>query len=244
LLEPPLTDSEATLLLGKLDDPDPIIRIGALRSLRNQDPELQMRAGSHLLRDSVRGVRIEAALTYVEYRDLLPIEDARAFQLAANDYRAAMKATLDRPLSAINLAEFESRNGEIEVAGNYYAHAISIGPRFAAARHAYGLFLVRSGQSDSALSNLEAAAILEPENSRYAYVFGIALNSLDQSDRAIEALSRAHVDFPEDFDIGWALATILRDTGDRASALQVALGMWLQFPNNEQIGSLIYQLRP
>jgi Tfp pilus assembly protein PilF len=244
LLEPPLTDNEATLLLGKLDDPDPLIRIGALRSLRNQDPELQMRAGSHLLRDSVRGVRIEAALTYVEYRDLLPIEDARAFQLAANDYRAAMKATLDRPLSAINLAEFESRNGEIEAAGKYYAHAISIGPRFAAARHAYGLFLVRSGQSDSALSNLEAAAILEPENSRYAYVFGIALNSLGQSDRAIESLSRAHVDFPEDFDIGWALATILRDTGDRASALQVALDMWLQFPNNEQIGSLIYQLRP
>jgi tetratricopeptide (TPR) repeat protein len=244
LLESPLSDAEATLLLNKLDDPDPLLRIGALRSLRNQDPALRMRSGSHLLRDPVRGVRIEAALTYVEYRDLLPIEDARAFEQSAAEYRDAMKATLDRPVSAINLAEFESRNGEIEAAGKYYAHAISVGPNFAPARHAYGLFLVRAGQTEPALNNLEAASTLEPENARFSYVFGVALNSLGQSDRAIESLSRAHADFPEDFDIGWALATILRDTGDRETALQVALDMWLQFPDNEQIGSLIYQLRP
>lgn len=242
LLQPPLNETDAMLLLQEVENPDPLVRIAALRSLRNQPAALRMRAGSHLLRDVVRGVRIEAALTYVEYRDLLPAEDARAFGLAADEYRGAMQASISAPISALNLAEFESQSGNNDSASSYYMRAITLDPSFAPARHAYGLFLVRAGFSDEALVHLRQATILGPENSRYAYVLGVALNTLGNSDEAVSVLSSARDNFPNSFDIGWALATILRDQGNLVAALSVSQELNKQFPNDARVGALIESL--
>jgi tetratricopeptide (TPR) repeat protein len=244
LLEPPLGEDEAQLLLEALDDPDPLVRIATLRSLRNQPPALRMKSGSHLLRDPVRGVRVEAVLTYAEYRDLLPVVDARAYQSAADDYRDYMKAAITMPGAAVRIAEFETQSGNIEQSQRHYELAIRLQPNLAANQHAYGLFLVRSGQANEALVHLREAVQLEPGVSRFVYVLGVALNSLGQSDAAIATLTRAHLEFPDDFDIAWALATMLRDMGDREAALKVAEDLLRQYPDDARIRSLINILSP
>jgi tetratricopeptide (TPR) repeat protein len=238
LLEPPLAEDDALLLLEALDDPDPLVRIGALRSLRDQPPAHRMKSGSHLLRDPVRGVRVEAALTYVDYRDLLPAIDARAYPGAADDYRDYMKAAITMPGAALRIAEFETQNGNIEQSQRHYELAIRLQPNLAANQHAYGLFLVRSGQADDALVHLRKAAQLEPGVSRFVYVLGVALNSLGQSDAAIATLSQARLEFPDDYDIAWALATMLRDAGDLEAAVEVAEDLQRQYPNDAQVRSL------
>jgi len=242
LLEPVAAGEAANVISAQLEADDPLLRVAALRAMRDLAPAVIMRTGSHLLRDPVRGVRIEAALTYVDYRDLLPIEDARAFADAANEFRAAILEGAAMPGGVLNLAGFEQRLGNAAEAARLFRHLVVVGPRFAPGQHAYGLFLVRSGQAEAALEHLRIAADLEPEVSRYAYVYGVALNSLGESDAAVEVLTDARNRFESDFDIGWALATIYRDRGELDKALSIANDLHSRFPGNPQVASLIAAL--
>ncbi len=242
LLGPFTSANHADVLFEQLDDPDPLVRIGALRALRNHEPRLRMQNGMHLLRDPVRSVRIEAALTYVDYRDLLPVEDARAFPNAADEYRNATRTSAFMPDAALGLAEFENRLGNTTEAARLYAHALRVGPDLAAVQHAYGLYRVRSGEPEKALQHLQRAADIDPDSPLFVYVYGVALNSLGQPDAAIRVLAGARKRFPADFDIGWALATIYRDLGDTESAAAVAAELAEQFPDNAQIRALQTEL--
>ncbi|MEO1245237.1 MAG: tetratricopeptide repeat protein [Pseudomonadota bacterium] len=244
LLEPVQDAAPANLILEQLDDQDPLVRIAALRNLRRQPAELAMRSGSHLLRDPVRGVRTEAALTFLDYRDLLPAEDARAYAAAADEYRAALRLNASQPQPALQLAEFESRLGKSDAAERMYEHALRLDPRYALARHSYGLFLIRTNRHADALPELAQAAELDAQTERFAYVYGVALNSMGHGDRALDVLRQAYERFPDSFDIGWALATMLRDTGDAEAARQLALELQDAHPERENVDALLRSLSP
>lgn len=242
LMEPAQDPSLVTMLNEQLRHSDPLIRIAALRSLRSQSPEWRMQFGSSLLRDPIRGVRIEAAITYADYRDLLPLEDARAYSAAVSEYRDALQQAEHMPETALQLADFEARSGNLDEAERLFKRAVTLDAEFAPAQHAYGLFLVRSNRHDEALGALSAAATYAPDTERFVYVYGVALNSLGQSAQAVEVLADARTRFPDSFDIAWALATMLRDRNDTDAAKQLAENMALQFPENEQVNLLLDSL--
>jgi tetratricopeptide (TPR) repeat protein len=239
LLAPVRDKTSAARIHEQLESDDPLLRIAALRALREQPTELRTLSGSHLLRDVVRGVRLEAALTFADYRDLLPVEDARAYAAAADEYREALLQGMSMPESAIQLAEFESRSGNRAEAERFFNHAIRLDREFALAYHAYGLFLVRAGRHDDALAKLSAAAKLAPGDERLVYVYGVALNSLGKIDDAIAVLRTARQNFPSSYDIAWALATVLRDSGDIDEARLLATEMVRQFPEDRNVEALI-----
>jgi len=243
LLEPEPTTLVAETIAQQLSDPDALVRVAALRALRNQPSALRLQSGSQLLRDPVRSVRIEAARTYVEYKDLLPLADARAFPDAAEEYRRALLATANLPGSVLNLAEFESLSGNAEAASKLYRQMLVIGADFAPGRHAYGLWLVRNGQPEAALDHLRAATELEPDVPRFAYVYGIALNSSGLAEEGLAVLQKARNDFPADYDIAWGLATMLRDSGDFNTARSLAREMLLQYPDDENFNALMRSLQ-
>jgi len=239
----PLGDREsASVVLAQLDSADPLLRVAALRALRDQPPELLMQSGSQLLRDPVRSVRIEAALTYADYLDLLPAIDARAYSSAADEHREALRQGAYMPQSMVQLAEFESQSGNQAEALRLFNHAIRRDPESALARHTYGLFLVRSGQHEDALRELAAAATLAPNDERFVYVHGVALNSLGKIDEAITVLRAARQDFPSSYDIAWALATMLRDNGDRDGAKTIANELSVDFPDDPNVRALLESL--
>ncbi len=242
LLEPPFDRAAIDVVTDSLAAKDPSLRIAALRALRAAPPELRVGAGSQLLRDSVRGVRVEAAVTFAEFRGLLPVEDARAFASAAEEYRHALLQGASMSASAIQLGEFESQLGNHDAAEQYLKHAVRLDAKDALARHSLGLLFVRTGRRDEALAELEEAAMLDPDSSRFTYVYGVALNSLGQADAAVSVLDAAYEKFPDDFDIGWALATMLRDSGDRERAKQVAEKLLAAYPGNANIIALLESL--
>jgi predicted CXXCH cytochrome family protein len=226
-------------LARSMDDPDPLVRIGALRSLRNFPPEVRLRMGTPLLADAVRGVRVEAAATYAEFHDLLPLDAARAFPRAADDYREAQLASASMPESLTALAEFESRLGNAALAQKYLLHGIRVDPGFAPARYSLGLLFVRIGRHDDALEQLRQARQLDAGNSRYAYALGVALNSLGLTREAIELLEKSRRKFPDDFDIAWALATILRDEHRLDEGHAVARELADRFPGDRGAQALL-----
>ena len=242
LLEAPFDRDAVDVVTDSLGAKEPSLRIAALRALRAARPELRVGAGSQLLRDSVRGVRVEAAVTFAEFRDLLPVEDARAFASAAEEYRHALLQGASMSTSAIHLGEFESQTGNQDAAEQYLKHAVRLDAKDALAHHSLGLFFVRSGRRHEALEELRKAATLDSDTSRFTYVYGVALNSLGQADAAISVLDAAYEKFPDDFDIGWALATILRDGGDRERARQIAARLIEAYPGNANVIALLESL--
>ena len=238
LLEPLRNPVDYATLAAQFDDPDPLVRIGALRALRNQPPELVMEKGGYLLHDPILAVRLEAALTYAQFRDLLPVDDARAFAEAAGEYRRAMLAGASMPGAALNLAGFESTLGDDAAAARLYEHALRIGKNNADVHNAYGLYLVRSGDPEAAIDHLRRAAELAPGTAWYAYVYGVALNSSGNPEDAVRYLAAARDRFPGDFDIAWALATMYRDLGDRESLQALLAELEMQFPGHPRLQAL------
>lgn len=239
LISPPAGVAEMDAITSSFGDPDPLVRIGALRALASVPAEIRGRSGSHLLRDSVRAVRVEAALAFMEQRDLLPRDDARAYAAAIDEYRDSLLVSESTPDTAIRLAELEFRLGNGDSANRYYAHALHLDPSFAPAHHALGLFLIRAQDYERALVHIQRAVEFDPSNSRYVYVYGIAANSLGRSDEALTILNDARIRFPDDFDIGYALATILRDNKDLVGASKVAMELKMQFPDNPAVDALL-----
>ena len=201
LLEAPFDTDTLELLKGATDDRDPLVRLAALQAMHAAPPELRPSFGSELLSDPIRAVRAQAALTFVDSRDLLPMDAARAFAGAAEDYRLSLLATASFPESMTVLSEFEYRMGENDQAIQYLEHAIRLDPNLAIARHSYGLALVREQRYDEALAELEQAYELEPGNPRFAYVYAVALNSLGLVDEAVAVLTKAREAFPDDAEI-------------------------------------------
>jgi tetratricopeptide (TPR) repeat protein len=242
LIAPPAGVAEMDAINSNFSDPNPLVRIGALRALASVPAEIRGLSGSHLLRDSIRGVRVEAALAFIEQRDLLPLEDARIYAGAISEYRDSLLVTASSPDSAVRLAELESRLGNNDSARHFYEHALRLDPGFAPAHHAFGLFLVRSQDHEKALVHIRTAAELDPADRRNVYVYGIAANSLGRSDEALEILNDGWIRFPDDFDIGYALATILRDNGDPQRAVEIAISLKSRHPNNSTADALLLDI--
>jgi tetratricopeptide (TPR) repeat protein len=201
LLRAPFGDDASALLENAVNDPNPLVRIAALQALHTAPPELRPSLGSDLLSDPVCAVRTQAALTFVETRDLLPLEATRAYADAAEEYRQSLLATASFPESMTILSDFEFRLGDNDQAIEYLEHAIRLDPKLAAARHSYGLALVRERRYEEALAELERAHELEPGNARYVYVYAVALNSGGLVDEAIAVLDKARRNFPDDAEI-------------------------------------------
>ena len=201
LLRAPFNVQDVDALQRAIDDPDPLMRTAALSAIHAAPPEMRPLAGTSLLRDPVRAVRTQAALTYAQSRDLLPIEDARVYADAADEFRASLLVAASTPESLSMLADFEYRLGDNGKAMNYLEYAKNLDPDHALTRHSLGLALVRERRYDEALTELEQAYRLEPESPRFAYVYAVALNQLGQVEQAIAVMDKAREDFPNDTDI-------------------------------------------
>ncbi len=242
MLDPSLTRDGLSAVAKGLQEPDPLLRIGALQALTRLPERQRVALGSELLSDPVLGVRVRAAQLLAADSGLLSAAAAVALRTAAAEARVGLTMNLFVPGNALSLAEFESRLGNPDAAEQAFKHALKLDPKMALAHHAYGLFLVRNARLPEAMAALAKAADLAPDNPRLVYVYGVALNSVGQSAAALALLSKAQLTFPEYFDIGWALATMQRDAGQRVAARSTALKLASRFPGNANVQALLRSL--
>lgn len=210
LLRAPFDAGELSALEESVGDPDPLVRLAALQAVHAAPLMARPFLGTELLWDPIRAVRVQAALTFVETRDVLPPEAARAYPSAANEYRQSLLANASRPESLTVLADFEFRMGDNRQAIEYLEHALQLDPKYALARHSYGLALIREKRYEEALVELEQAYALQPNNPRFAYVYVVALNSSGMADEALVVLETARQRFPADMGIQTLWQTLRR----------------------------------
>jgi tetratricopeptide (TPR) repeat protein len=141
---------------------------------------------------------------------------------AEKHYRLALARDSRFSPARVNLAELYRAQGLTTEGMKVIREGLDENPDDPTLHHVAGLALVRSGQSDQAVIELQKAAELAPENPRFAYVYGIALNSTGQPTEALAALETATANHPNDRNILFALATLYRDTGNPAQARKYA----------------------
>ena len=142
----------------------------------------------------------------------------------------------------VNLADLYRQHRRDADAEQLLRDGIALDDQSAVLHHTMGLVLVRARKPEAALVELARAADLDTENSRYVHVYAVALNSLGEPQKAIEVLEKARETFPADYDISWTLATMYRDVGRMTDAKAAAKRLASQFPDDQNIRSLLESL--
>ena len=79
--------------------------------------------------------------------------------------------------------------GNLSAAHTDFASLVRLMPRIATAHTAYGVVLFAEGQLPAAVSELEAARKLDPNDVRAAINLGVAYRRLDQNEKSVQAFS-------------------------------------------------------
>jgi tetratricopeptide (TPR) repeat protein len=114
-------------------------------------------------------------------------------------------------LTLLNYADFHRSRNNDSAADPLLAKAVAVYPDAASAHLALGLLRVRQKRAAEAVTELERAAQLEPDDSQYVYVYAVGLYSTGQVSLALSVLDKARTRFPENPQIRDALRAYCDD---------------------------------
>jgi len=191
LLGSSLGEAEAQAVNTGLRDPDPLVRMAALRVHRFLPPELRLRGGFELLGDEVRAVRLEAALAYADLRDELSATATQDFRRAAAEFRKSQNIILNRPEAHVSLGDFEVAFGNFDAAFNYYEQALAIEPRSAIARLNMADALRQIGDDARGKRVLEQGIRVDPTIGALHHSLGLLMVRIGERDAALAELREA-----------------------------------------------------
>jgi len=236
LLAAPFGTNETAALEKALADPDPLLRIAALRTLRPFSAETKLAMGGETLNDPIRSVRLQAVLTFADIRDLLPIEQTRAFGRATEEYRATYTMLSSTPDALMNLGNFEIANGNLTRATDYFEQALKIDATFVPAR----LNLVdslRQRQDETRAEELLRQGIaIAPSDAALHHSLGLSLIRTGQPEAGLSELRQAFELQPSEDRYAYVLSIALNSLGQQSDALILLENLYQESPTNYDIG--------
>ncbi|MGX9993590.1 multiheme c-type cytochrome (plasmid) [Rhizobium sp. Z1P35] len=226
-----------------LGDQTRAVRVAAANALAGTPP--------HLFGDQQGN--FEAAVAdlraYVEANaDVAETQSNYGFFLFARQRTAEAEAAFRRAISLdptlegmrVNLAEFYRASGQKDRSEQTYAEAIAMAPERADLRYGHALSLVRKQALTDAITELEEAVRLDPQNSQYKTTFAVALDSAGRTGEALDRLDGWAAGKDADI-IGLALQYSLK-LRRLPEALKHAEVLARLRPEDQQISGLIGQL--
>ena len=210
-----------------LADPDPLVRIAALRGIAAAPPEQRWRRANELLSDPVRAVRMEAAVVLADQRtaDLAPADRER-LDRAADEYLAAQRLNADRAESRSNVAGFLARRGRPADAEAEYGAALKLQPTMTAIHVNLADLYRRQGREGDAEQLLRSAVSLTPNAGAVRHSLGLSLIRQKRYSEALDELRRAAELAPEQARFAYVYAVALQSAGragEARSVLEAAL---------------------
>jgi predicted CXXCH cytochrome family protein len=142
----------------------------------------------------------------------------------------------------VSLSDAYRQTGRDSEGGRVLRQGLAVRPQVAELHHALGFLLVRLGDRDTGVEELEAAARLAPENPSYSYAYAIGLNSTGRAAQALSVLNEANRRNRFNIDILSALVSINRDAGNWQAALAAARELGEALPDDPGVAQLISEL--
>ncbi len=225
-----------------LRDPDPLVRIGALRALEPQPLDLRRAQGKASLSDPIRSVRIEAASLLADVPAAsLDTKEKYALEQASEEYIAAKRFNADRAEERSNLAGFYARQGKAEVAEEEYHAAIRLAPRQVPPRVDLADLYRALGREGEAETLLRQTVSEIPEAAAPHHALGLSLIRQKRYGEAVQSLKRAADLEPSQPRYSYVLAVALQSAGQMTEARQVLASALRSNPSNVDILAMLLQ---
>ncbi len=242
--DPSLLVTELPRLLG---DPIRLVRMTAARTLAGPGESrldaAQLGQFTAALEEYVAAQRFNADRPEA-HGNLGSLHAVRGDAAAAEaEYRAALAIDPLFVPAWVNLADLLRTTGRETEAATTLREGIAVASGNAELHHSLGLSLVRSGETNAALVELEIAARAAPDIARYPYVYAIALHSTGRGEAAIKVLDEALARHPANREMLTALVTINLEAGRKDDALQYLAKLVEAYPNDPEVSQLLQSMR-
>ena len=226
-----------------LTDPDPLVRVAALRALSpSMPPDQRWLRANPLLSDPIKAVRLEAAVVLADQGvDALSKEDRLRLEAAWAEYEASQRFNADRPEARANLAGFLLRRGKPADAEVEYLAGLKLEP--SAIPLAVNLADLYRAQGKEAESEkvLRQGIAFTPNAAAAHHALGLSLIRQKRYHEAISELGRATELTPEESRFAYVYVVALNSL-DRAQDARAALDKALRrFPFDPQLLQLELQ---
>ena len=203
-------------------DPDPLIRLGALRGLEGVPPEQRWALAGALLTDPVRAVRVQATSLLASVPAAgLSADDRRRFDSAAREYVEVQRFNADRPEGRVTLGAFFAQRGEPGMAEAEYRAAITLAPRSIPAYVNLADLYRGLGRDKEGETILRKALAIEPANAAVHHALGLLLVREHRLPEATAMLAKAAEIDPQQAHYAYVYAIALNSAGQRHEARAV-----------------------
>ncbi|MGO9983425.1 MAG: tetratricopeptide repeat protein [Rhodomicrobium sp.] len=227
---------EETWIGSNLQDPDPMVRIAALRGVETLPAGERWRLGKAALSDPVRAVRMEAASRLAGV-PVFGLDDAdrAALGRASHEYIDSRQFNADHAEERTNLAGFYARQGKAGLAGQEYLAAMKLAPGLVPPRVDLADLYRAQGREAEAESLLRETIALAPAAAAPHHALGLSLVRQKRYGEAIEELKRAAELEPAQARYAYVYGVALQSAGELAKARQVLEQALSKSPSNTDI---------
>ncbi len=231
-LSPALLD----VLKPALHDQDPMVRAATLRALEALEPNARFRLAHHLLQDSVRAVRIEAARILASIpQEPLSGEQRGVLEKAIDDYIAAQLVNADRPESHLNIGILYASRGRFPEAETAYYMALKLQSSFVQAYVNLADLYRLQQRDDKGEAALRKALEIAPQQGDVHHALGLLLVRQKRLEEAMTALAEAAKLRPEWARYQYVYAVALNSTGKSLAAIEVLAEAHKHHPNDHDV---------
>jgi Tfp pilus assembly protein PilF len=219
-----------------LRDPNPLVRLGALRSLAEAPLNTRLPLAAPLLSDPLRAVRIEAAGVLAPVPPAqFSVAERAAFARAASEYVDSQRYNADRAEARVNLSIFYGAQGDLSRAEDEIKAAIRLEPAFIPAyANLADLYRDRGRDADGERILREGLKV-SPKSAILHHALGLTLVRMKRAEEALRELERATALDPGNARFAYVYAVALHSTGKADAAIARLEKVLVTHPNDRNI---------
>jgi predicted CXXCH cytochrome family protein len=181
-----------------LRDPEPLVRVAAVRGAESMEPRRRLVLLTPLLDDSFRAIRMEAARALATVpRELFGPAQTAAFDRALGEYVAAQEFSSDTPAGLLNLGLVHEAQGRDSLAESSYRAALSKDRTYRPARFNLVHLYNRTQRNPAAERTLREGLAWTPDDGEMRYSLGLLLAEDARYVESAAELGRAAALFPD-----------------------------------------------
>ena len=219
LLQRPMSSQQMEIVRRELSNPDPLVRMGALRAVAALPTEAHAEWAAPLLGDPVRSVRLSAVDVVSPVREALNNAYRPSFIEAERQYIDAQMAVAERPEAISSLAGIFRARGDVERSESYFRHALRLQPRAIGTRINMA-DLYRETQRDADAEELLREGIsLDQDGAALHHSLGLLLVRTERREESLKELQTAAELQPDNARYTYVYAVALNSLGRQDDAL-------------------------
>ena len=218
-------------MAGYLLHPDPLVRVGAVKSLDSAPLQVRWQLLAPLITDPSKSVRMAVAVALSTMASAVPPGKKGLFTSLINEYRKSLAASIDMPSTQAALGDLEVNLGNLTLAEEAFKNALAIEPDFVPALLNLADLYRATKNEDTAAQFLQRALNFAPDSGAVNFSYGLSLIRQQKYKDALPYLKAATEQEDSVPRYAYVYAVALDSNSQTAKALTYLKQATNQWPN-------------